>query len=305
MPELPDLTVYLEALRARVLDQVLTGVRRAPAAVALLRTAVPPLGQVHGRRVLGLSRLGKRLVLALEGELFLVLHLMIAGRLRWAEPAGAAIPGKIGLAAFDFPAGTLLLTEASAKKRAALHVVRGSAALEAHDPGGLEPLEMTLEDLDRALRRERHTLKRTLTDPTTLAGIGNAYSDEILHAARLSPTRMSDALTTHELVRLHAAIVSVLTTWTARLRAETGAGFPEKVTAFRDGMATHGRFGKPCPVCETAIQRIVHGEHETNYCPRCQTGGKLLADRSLSRLLHADWPKTVDALEARRQVPRP
>jgi formamidopyrimidine-DNA glycosylase len=259
----------------------------------------PPLSAIFGTRVTGLRRIGKRVVIALEGSRFVVLHLMIAGRLRW-RPAGTKLPGKLGLAAFDFPTGTLLLTEASSKQRAALHVVEGEAALAALDPGGIEPLEADLASFRAAVLRERHTLKRTLTDPRILSGIGNAYSDEILHRAKLSPVRLTDQLTAEEMSRLHAATRETLADFTARLRREVGAGFPEKVTAFRDDMAVHGRYGKPCPVCGTPVQRIVHAENEINYCPTCQTGGKLLADRSLSRLLKEDWPRTLEELEERR-----
>jgi len=297
MPELPDVAVYIESLEPRIIGQPLERVRlRSP---FLLRTVAPPLSAVLGARVAGLRRIGKRIVIALEGGRFVVLHLMIAGRLRW-RPAGTKLPGKLGLAAFDFPTGTLLLTEASSKQRAALHVVEGEAALAALDPGGIEPLEADLAEFRSAVLRERHTLKRTLTDPRILSGIGNAYSDEILHRAKLSPVRLTDQLTAEELARLHAATRETLAEFTARLRREVGEGFPEKVTAFRDDMAVHGRYGKPCPVCGTPVQRIVHAENETNYCPTCQTGGKLLADRSLSRLLKEDWPRTLEELEERR-----
>jgi formamidopyrimidine-DNA glycosylase len=297
MPELPDVAVYIESLEPRIVGQPLERVRlRSP---FLLRTVAPPLSAVFGTRVSGLRRIGKRIVIALEGSRFVVLHLMIAGRLRW-RPAGTKLPGKLGLAAFDFPTGTLLLTEASSKQRAALHMVEGEAALAALDPGGIEPLEADLASFRATVLRERHTLKRTLTDPRILSGIGNAYSDEILHRAKLSPVRLTDQLTAEEMARLHAATRETLADFTARLRREVGAGFPEKVTAFRDDMAVHGRYGKPCPVCGTPVQRIVHAENETNYCPTCQTGGKLLADRSLSRLLKEDWPRTLEELEERR-----
>ncbi len=297
MPELPDVTVYLDCLAPRVVGQRLERVRlRSP---FLLRTVEPPLAAVFGSRVLGVRRLGKRIVLAMEDERFVVLHLMIAGRLRW-RPAAAAVPGKLGLAAFDFAHGTLLLTEASAKKRAALHVLAGEAALAALDPGGLEPLDADLASFRAAVRRERHTLKRTLTDPRILSGIGNAYSDEILHRARLSPVRLTDQLTDEELARLHTATQATLVDFTDRIRREVGEGFPEKVTAFRDDMAVHGRHGKPCPVCGTPVQRIARADNETNYCPTCQTGGKLLADRALSRLLKQDWPRTLEEFEERR-----
>lgn len=297
MPELPDVTVYLEHLERRVRGQTLDGIRLA--SPFLLRTVSPPMHACLGRRVAELRRLGKRLVFGLDGGLYLVLHLMIAGRLRWKERS-AKIPGKIGLAAFDFACGTLLLTEASSKKRAALHVVRGDAALADMDPGGIDVLGSTPHAFAAALRRERHTLKRTLTDPRILSGIGNAYSDEILHRARLSPFLLSTSLDDATAARLRKACVDVLREWTDRLRREAGDAFPEKVTAFREGMAVHGRFGKPCPDCGSAVQRIVYAENEANYCARCQTGGKLLADRALSRLLGEDWPKTLEELEERR-----
>jgi formamidopyrimidine-DNA glycosylase len=297
MPELPDVTVYLEALEGRVLGRRLERVRLA--SPFLLRSVEPPLSEVEGKRTIQLRRLGKRIVLGLEDELFLVLHLMIAGRLRWRE-RGAALPGRLGLAAFDFEAGTLLLTEAGTKKRASLHVVRGETDLARHDPGGLEVLESDLDAFRNALQAENHTLKRALTDPRLFSGIGNAYSDEILHAARLSPLAMTLRLSDEEIARLHAAVRSTLEAWTERLRRETGTGFPEKVTAFREGMAVHGRFREPCPACGSPVQRIVYAENETNYCARCQTGGKLLADRALSRLLKDDWPRTIEELERLR-----
>jgi len=297
MPELPDVTVYIESLAPRIVGQRLERVRLA--SPFLLRTVEPPLTELFGRRVHALRRLGKRIVVEFDGDLFLVIHLMIAGRLRW-RPSGTKVPGKLGLAAFDFSSGTLLLTEASSRKRAALHVVRGEAALAALDPGGLEPLDADLASFRAAVLRERHTLKRTLTDPRILSGIGNAYSDEILHAARLSPVKLTQQLSDEEMARLHAATRSTLLEFTARIRNEVGDGFPEKVTAFRDDMAVHGRYEHPCPVCGTPVQRIVHAENETNYCPTCQTGGKLLADRALSRLLRADWPRTLEELEERR-----
>jgi len=294
MPELPDVTVYIEALEQRIRGARLEKVRLFNP--FLLRTAVPPIASAEGKRVAGLRRLGKRVVIELEGGLFLVLHLMIAGRLHW-RPSGARVPGKVGLAAFEFSTGTLVLTEASKAKRASLHVVAGEAGLAAHDPGGLEPLEITPTRFREALTRERHTIKRALTDPRLLSGIGNAYSDEILHRARLSPlvltTRLSDA--EHE--RLFAATRETLTDWTERLRRDAGASFPEHVTAFREGMAVHGRFKQPCPDCGAPVQRIVYAEHETNYCARCQTGGRLLADRALSRLLRSDWPRTLEEIE--------
>jgi formamidopyrimidine-DNA glycosylase len=297
MPELPDLTVYLEALEPRILGQPLERVRLA--SVSLLRSVEPPLASFHGRRVVGLRRIGKRLVFGFEDELFLVLHLMIAGRLRW-QARGAKLPGRIGHAALDFPSGALLVTEAGTKKRATLFAVRGEAALAAHDPGGLEPLAATPAEFAAALRRESHTLKRALTDPHLFAGIGNAYSDEILHRARLSPVALTQRLDEAALARLCEATRATLVEWTERLRRETGAGFPEKVTAFRPGMAVHGRYRAPCPACGAPVQRIVHAENETNYCARCQTGGRLLADRVLSRLLKRDWPRTLEELEERR-----
>jgi formamidopyrimidine-DNA glycosylase len=294
VPELPDIVVYLERLEPRILGEPLERFRLA--SPFLLRSVEPPLRSVESKRVVALRRLGKRLVFALEDDLFLVLHLMIAGRLRW-RPRGTAIPRKAGLAAMDFPAGTLLLTEASTRKRAALHVVRGEAAALALAPAGLEVLEADRDAFAAVLGRERHTLKRSLTDPRLFSGIGNAYSDEILHRARLSPIKLTSQLGDEEITRLHAACREVLEEWTERTRREVGAGFPEKVTAFRKGMAVHGRYGKPCPVCGAPVQRIVYAENETNYCARCQTEGKLLADRALSRLLHDDWPRTLEELE--------
>ncbi len=294
MPELPDIEVYTEALAARVLRQPLQRVRIATP--FLLRSADPPMAEAEGRVVVAVRRLGKRIVLALDGDLFLALHLMIAGRLHWKEP-GARPPGRVGLAAFDFPTGTLILTEAGSKRRAALHLVRGQAALRALDRGGLEPLQADLASFSAALRRENHTLKRVLTDPGLFSGIGNAYSDEILHRARLSPVKLSQRLDDEEVARLFEATRAVLVEWTERLRREAGASFPERVTAFREGMAVHGRYRQPCPVCGTAIQRIVRAENEVNYCPRCQTGGQILSDRSLARLLKEDWPRTIEELE--------
>jgi formamidopyrimidine-DNA glycosylase len=301
MPEYPDLTAYLRALAPRVLEQPLELIRvRGP---ALVRTAEPPLSEAAGKRILELRRLGKRLILVLEGDLFLVLHLMVAGRLHW-RPRGAPVPGRVGLAAFDFPTGTLLLTEASPKKRAQLHLMRGAAALATLDRGGTEPLEATPEEFLAVVRRENHTLKRTLTDPRLFAAIGNAYSDEILHRARLSPVALSQKLTEIEVETLRRATVGVLTEWAERLTAEAGNAFPEKVTAFREAMAVHGRYRKPCPVCGTPVQRIAYANNETNYCAECQTGGKLLADRSLSRLLKQDWPSTLEELEESRAATR-
>jgi formamidopyrimidine-DNA glycosylase len=297
MPELPDVVTYIEALRPRILGARLERVRLLHP--FLLRSVQPPMSDVLGRTVTDLRRLGKRLVITLEGERFVVLHLMIAGRLHW-KAAGARPPGKIGLAAFDFSTGTLLLTEAGTKRRAALYLVHGEAGLREHDPGGLEVLDTDLAAFTEVLRRERHTLKRALTDPTLFSGIGNAYSDEILHRARLSPVKMTDQLSDEEIARLHGATCETLSGWIERLRRQAGEDFPEGVTAFREDMAVHGRYGRPCPVCGAPIQRIVYAENETNYCPRCQTGGRLLADRSLSRLLHDDWPRTLVELEERK-----
>src|SRR5438128_3291677 len=293
MPEIPDVVVYIESLQARVLGQVLERVRLL--SPFLLRSVEPPISDVLGRRVVGLRRLGKRIVFELEGELFLVLHLMIAGRLHW-KPRGAKPPGKIGLAAFDFATGTLTLTEAGTKKRASLYVVRGERGLAEHNPGGLEVLEADEAAFRAALTRENHTLKRALTDPRLFSGIGNAYSDEILHRARLSPLALTRRLSPEEISMLFQSVRQTLLEWADRLRQEVGDDFPENVTAFREGMAVHGRFGKPCPNCATPVQRIVYAENETNYCPRCQTGGKVLEDRSLSRLLKDDWPRSIDEL---------
>jgi formamidopyrimidine-DNA glycosylase len=293
VPEYPDITVYIEALERRIQGRTLEAVRVASPFV--VRSADPPIQQASGRRVQALRRLGKRIVLGLEGHLFLVLHLMIAGRLAW-KPRGAKVPGRVGLLALDFPDGTLLLTEASTKKRASVHLVRTEAALAAFDRGGIEPLEVDAAIFAQALRAENHTLKRALTDPRILSGIGNAYSDEILHRAKLSPLKLTQKLSDAELSDLRQATRSVLTEWTERLRSEAGEGFPQKVTAFRPQMAVHGKFKQPCPVCAAPVQRIVHAENETNYCARCQTGDRLLADRALSRLLHEDWPKTLDDL---------
>ena len=297
MPELPDVVVYLECLAPRIAGQPLERVRlRSP---FFLRSVEAPVAAAEGRRVTGLSRLGKRLVIGLERELYLVLHLMIAGRLHWRPPRGR-IPARRGIAALDFPTGTLLVTEAGTRKRASLHLIEGAQTLAALDPGGVEVLEADLPRFRTALVRESHTLKRALTDPRLLSGIGNAYSDEILHRARLSPVRLTRQLDDDEMARLHAAAQATLREWTARLRAEAGDGFPEKVTAFRDGMAVHGRYRKPCPDCGSPVQRIVHADNETNYCARCQTGGVLLADRSLSRLLKSDWPRSLEEMEAAR-----
>jgi len=293
MPELPDVTVYVEALRERIVGQTLTRLRLA--SPFILRTVEPGISEFAGKDVLDVRRVGKRIVLEFEDELFIVLHLMIAGRLKWL-PAGAKIPAKLGLAAFDFSSGTLLLTEAGSKRRASLHLVHGEEGVRALDPGGAEVLEIDLQTFRTLLTRERHTLKRALTDPHLFSGIGNAYSDEIFHRAKLSPIQMTTSLSAEEIARLFEATRSTLLDWTQRLRDEAAGGFPEKVTAFREGMAVHGRYNKPCPVCGTPVQRIVYAENETNYCARCQTGGRLLADRALSRLLHSDWPKSIDEL---------
>jgi formamidopyrimidine-DNA glycosylase len=294
MPELPDIVVYLDCLKPRVQGQRLERVRLINP--FLLRTFEPSIREVEGRQVIGLRRLGKRIVFALETDLFLILHLMIAGRLHWKKP-GAKPPGKIGLAAFDLPTGTLILTEAGTKRRASLHLVRGEGELAKHNPGGLEVLDATLEQFQEALVRENHTLKRSLTDPRLFSGIGNAYSDEILHRARLSPLALTQRLQAEEVSRVFDATKITLLDWLERLRKDVGDGFPEKVTAFRDDMAVHGRFGKPCPVCGAKVQRIVYADNETNYCPHCQTGSKVLADRSLSRLLKDDWPRSIEELE--------
>jgi formamidopyrimidine-DNA glycosylase len=297
MPELPDITVYIEALERRILDRPLVGVRLGSPFV--LRSVEPPLAAFSGQIVRRLSRLGKRIVMAFDEELFLVIHLMIAGRLHW-RAAGAPLARKIGLAAFDFADGTLVLTEVASKKRASLHAVRGAVALAGHDPGGMDVFSASLDAFRAALVHENHTLKRTLTDPRLLSGIGNAYSDEILHRAKLSPIKMTRSLNDQEIERLLVATRAALAEWIERLRQQTGDGFPEKVTAFRPEMAVHGRFGKPCPVCGAPVQRIVHADNETNYCARCQTDGRLLADRALSRLLKTDWPRTLEEMEERR-----
>jgi formamidopyrimidine-DNA glycosylase len=293
VPELPDVTIYIEALASRVLSHTLEKLRLANPFV--LRTVEPGRHDIEEKKVVELRRVGKRIVIGLEDELFIVIHLMIAGRFKWLAK-GTKIPGKLGLAAFDFDNGTLLLTEAGSKRRASIHIVRSEDAIRALDPGGLEPLEMSVEQFRTAVRRERHTLKRTLTDPHTFSGIGNAYSDEILHRARLSPVQLSTNLSPEEIETLYRATREVLIEWIERLRAEAGEKFPEKVTAFRPEMAVHGRFNEPCPVCGSPVQRIVYAENETNYCARCQTGGRLLADRALSRLLKGDWPRSIDEL---------
>jgi formamidopyrimidine-DNA glycosylase len=293
MPELPDLTLYLDALQSRIVGQRLERIRVA--SPSLLRTTNPALMDTHGKTVRELRRIGKQIVVGLEDDLFLIVHLMIAGRFQW-RTAGIKIPGKIGLAAFHFAHGTLLLTETSTKKRAALHVVRGEAKLRRFDAGGIDPLTTDLPSFQSALTHENHTLKRALTDPQVFSGIGNAYSDEILHRARLSPIALTSKLNEEDIAGLFQVTRAVLSQWIDRLRVETGSGFPERVTAFRDGMAVHGRYRQPCFVCDSPIQRIVYSENEANYCPTCQTGGKLLADRALSRLLKTDWPKSLDEM---------
>jgi formamidopyrimidine-DNA glycosylase len=295
VPELPDVTVYVEALESAVQGETLDRVRLASPFV--LRTAAPPLDATFGRTVRGVRRLGKRIVLDLDDELFIVIHLMIAGRFRWKTEPGAKIPGKVGLAAFDFGSGTLLLTEASSKKRAAIHVVQGEDGLAAHDRGGLEVMTADRTAFAEALRSGNHTLKRALTDPKKLSGIGNAYSDEILFEARLSPMKLTSRLSDDEIERLHDATRAVLDRFTDAIRAEAAGGFPSKVTAFRPDMRVHGRYKEPCLVCGTKIMRVAFADNELNYCPRCQNEGRLLADRSLSRLLKKDWPKRIEDLE--------
>jgi formamidopyrimidine-DNA glycosylase len=300
VPELPDVTVYVERLRALTVGQPIENIRIA--SVFVLRSVSPSPRELIGAKVETVERLGKRIVIGVEGDRFVVIHLMIAGRLRWKK-RGEKVPNKVGLAAFDFPTGTLVFTEASPKKRASIHIVAGRAALAEFDRGGLDVFAATPTQFAERLRSERHTVKRSLTDPTLFDGIGNAYSDEILHAAKLSPFRMTSALTDDEVAALHRACITMLTLWTQRSRDEVGEGFPDKVTAFRPEMAVHGKFGKPCPVCGTPVQRIVYADNEANYCPTCQTEGRLLADRSLSRLLKEDWPKTLEELEERRRNP--
>lgn len=297
MPELPDIELYLHALRPRIVGHTLERIRIA--SPFLVRSVDPPIDQAFDKKVIALRRLGKRLIWQLDSDLFLIIHLMIAGRFKWAD-RGAKVPGKVGLAAFDFDHGTLILTEAGSQRRASLYLVKGEKAVTEHDPGGLEVLTSSAEEFGKALTRENHTLKRALTDPHLLSGIGNAYSDEILHAAKMSPMLLTSKLTPAQIESLHAQTIGVLTKWRDALIAETGEKFPEKVTAFREGMAAHGRYGKPCPLCGTPIQRIQYATNEANYCPTCQTGGKLLADRGLSRLLKDDWPKTLDELEKRK-----
>ncbi|HXO84893.1 MAG TPA: DNA-formamidopyrimidine glycosylase family protein [Gemmatimonadales bacterium] len=296
MPELPDITIYLDALAPRIVGQPLE--RAQIVSPSLLRTVEPPLNAAAGRKVVGLRRIGKRIVWEMEGDLFLVFHLMIAGRFKW-RPKETKSPGKVGLASFDFPTGTLLLTEASPKHRASLHVVAGQAGLAAHDPGGLNILEADLDSFKQRLQSQSHTLKRALTDPHLLDGIGNWLSDEILHAARLSLFQLTGRLSDAEIERLYDATRATTRLWIDRLRADTGSKFPEKVSAFKEGMAVHGRYKQPCPVCGSPIQRIRYANNEANYCATCQTGGRVLADRSLSRLLKADWPRSLEEWEAK------
>lgn len=294
MPELPDVTIYVESLAARVIGQPLEKLSiKTP---FVLRSVSPPISAIEGRRVAGVRRLGKRIVFDLGDQLYVVIHLMIAGRLRWREPGAKMPPGNV-LAAFQFPTGVLALTEAGSTRRASLHIVQGEGALRDMDRGGIEPLEIDVATFAKQLARENHTLKRSLTDPRIFSGIGNAYSDEILHRARLSPLALSKKLSADDVLRLYDAVQTVLREWTARLRDQLGGDFPEKVTAFREEMAVHGRFGKPCPVCGAPVQRIRYASNETNYCARCQTNGRLLADRAMSRLLREDWPKSIDELE--------
>jgi formamidopyrimidine-DNA glycosylase len=299
MPELPDIVIYIEALQARLLNQPLQKIRLA--SPFLLRSFDPPIHNAEGKKVLGFHRVGKRIVFELEDELFLIFHLMIAGRFHWKK-RGAAVPRKFGHAAFDFPPGTLLLTEMGTKKRASLHLIRGKEHLAEHDPKGLEIFDADLSAFRAALTRENHTLKRTLTDPHVFSGIGNAYSDEILHRAGLSPIKQTKRLSDVEIERLFRATRESLSEWIERLRKDTGKHFPERVTAFRGDMAVHGKYRNPCPVCGSPVQRIAYAENETNYCAKCQTGGRLLADRSLSRLLKADWPRTLEEMEEGRKA---
>ena len=298
MPELPDVLIYIEALQPRIVGQPLERIRLGNPFV--IRTIEPPATAFEQKRVVALRRIGKRIVLVFESDLFIVVHLMIAGRFRWRDRA-AAIPGKVGLAAFDFPTGTLLLTEQGAKRQASIHLISGATGLAEFERGGLEVLEADLPTFAERLTRENHTLKRALTDPHILSGIGNAYSDEILHAAKLSPMKQTHSLSDIEMAGLFEATQRTLETWIERTRDEVGEGFPEKVTAFREGMAVHGRFGKPCPACGAPVQRIVYAHNECNYCAQCQTGGRLLADRSLSRLLKDDWPRTLEELERKKR----
>ncbi len=294
MPELPDVVLYIEALRTRVASQVLEHIRLASPFV--LRSVTPPITAFAGQIVHDIRRIGKQIVFSFDGDLFLIIHLMVAGRLQW-KARSASIPGRIGLAAFDFPTGTLLLTEAGSKKRASVHAAHGKESLAGFNRGGMDVIGSTAGNFAEALQRENHTLKRSLTDPRLFSGIGNAYSDEILHRARLSPLKLTSRITDEEILRLHAAATSTLSEWTERLRLQAGEEFPSKVTAFRPEMAVHGRFGKPCPDCSSPVQRIVYAENECNYCATCQTGGRLLADRAMSRLLKEDWPRSLDEWE--------
>jgi formamidopyrimidine-DNA glycosylase len=296
MPELPDLFLYIEALKSRIAGQPVERIRLA--SPFLVRSVSPPISAIQGKKVREVSRLGKQIVWELDDDLFLVIHLMIAGRFQWKERA-AKVPGKLGLAAFEFPTGTLLMTEAGSKKRASVHLVKGRSALATFDRGALEVLESSLSDFESTLKSENHTVKRALTDPRLFSGIGNAYSDEILHRARLSPMRLTSKLTDDEVKRLHEAVQVTLSEWIDRLQRENGSAFPSKVTAFRPEMAVHGRYGEPCPVCGSPVQRIVYAENECNYCATCQTEGRLLADRAFSRLLKHDWPRSLDAWERR------
>jgi len=301
VPEFPDITVYIEALEQRILGRTLE--RVLVGGPFLLRTADPPLSAAFGRKVKRLRRVGKRIAIGMDNDIWLVLHLMIAGRLHWSEKRKTP-DGRRVLAAFDFDSGTLTLTEAGSQKRASLHVVAGEQGLQELDPGGVDPMDIQPDEFATALRRANHTLKRALTDPRIFSGIGNSYSDEILHRAQLSPVLLTHKMTDEQIARLHAATREVLTEWTDRLRAGARGKFPEKVTAFREGMAVHGRYGQPCPRCGEKVQRIRYASNETNYCARCQTRGKLLADRALSRLLREDWPKTLEEMEERRKADR-
>jgi formamidopyrimidine-DNA glycosylase len=301
MPELPDILLYMDALRPRILNQTLDRVRLASPFV--VRSVVPPITSINGKRVVALRRLGKQIVAVFEQDLYLVIHLMIAGRLKWKE-SGSKIPGKVGLAAFDFPSGTLLLTEAGTKRRASIHLVQGEANLSGFDRGALEVMTASVEDFRAVLTRENHTVKRSLTDPRLFSGIGNAYSDEILHRARLSPMKLTSKLNADEIGRLYEATKSTLVEWIERLQRQAGTEFPSKVTAFRPEMAVHGRYGQPCPTCGSPVQRIVYAENECNYCPTCQTDGRLLADRALSRLLKQDWPRSLDEFETHMEIRR-
>jgi formamidopyrimidine-DNA glycosylase len=301
MPELPDILLYMVSLKPRIQDQIIERVRLASPFV--VRSVTPPISSITGKRVAGLRRLGKQIVVVFEQDLYLVIHLMIAGRLQWKE-RGSKIPGKLGLAAFDFPSGTLLLTEAGTKRRASIRLVQGEANLAEFDRGALEVMTASLEEFRDVLTRENHTVKRSLTDPKLFSGIGNAYSDEILHRARLSPMKLTSKLTPEEIARLYEATKSTLSEWIERLQMQAGTEFPSKVTAFRPEMAVHGRYGKPCPTCGSPVQHIVYAENECNYCPTCQTDGRLLADRALSRLLKQDWPRSLDEFETHMESRR-